>query len=90
MKGKKLLFDVLCVLLLVLCVLALVAAATVKGGGFLDMSNIARGFYLVGAAVCAIGGLFCKFKAGRLKKQIEKAAAEKAAAKEAAKNAAQN
>ena len=80
MRGKKVLFDVLTVLLLLLCAAALIAAATVKGGGFLDMSGLARAFFLAAAAVCAIGGLLCKFKAGRLKKQIEKAAAEKAAA----------
>lgn len=42
------------VALLLVAILAIVCAVTVTGGGFLDLSNIARAVFVAVAVVCGI------------------------------------
>ncbi len=49
---KKVICKVISVIMIVLAIVAILAAATATGNGFLDLSNIGRGF-LIGIAVIA-------------------------------------
>lgn len=51
---KEIVLKVTSVVLALMTVPAIVCAVTVNGGGFLDLSNIARAFFIGAAAVCGI------------------------------------
>lgn len=51
---KSIVLKVISIILFVLTLLSLICAATVTGGGFLDLSNIARAFFISVAIVFGI------------------------------------
>lgn len=51
---KGIILKVISIVLLLITITAIICAVTVKGGGFLDLSNIARALCIGAAAVCGI------------------------------------
>lgn len=49
---KRIVLWVVSVIMLILTVLSIAAAITVTGSGVLDLSNVARGVFIVIAVVC--------------------------------------
>jgi len=51
---KEIILKIISVVLALVTILAIVCAATVTGSGFLDFSDIARGFFIGVAVLCGI------------------------------------
>ena len=51
---KHTILKIISIILILIAVLAIVCAVTGTGGGFLDLSNIARAVCVCAAAVCGI------------------------------------
>ena len=51
---KKTIIRIISVVLALIAIFAVVCAATVTGGGFLDLSNIVRVPCIIAAVICAV------------------------------------
>lgn len=51
---KKTILRIISVVLAVIAIFAIICAATVTGGGFLDLSNIVRVPCIIIAVICAV------------------------------------
>ncbi|MBQ7796699.1 MAG: hypothetical protein IJ374_09100 [Lachnospiraceae bacterium] len=61
---KKYVYLAISIIMLILAIVSVVCAVTVTGSGFLDLSNIARGVFIVIAIICILIAwlIFSKFK----------------------------
>ena len=62
---KKTTVRIISIILVVIAVFAAVCAASVKGGGFLDLSNIVRIPCICMAVICAVSSVILWIYSGR-------------------------
>lgn len=55
---RNIIFKTISIVFMLVALLSVICALTVTGGGFLDLSNIARFFFACAAAICCVAAAF--------------------------------